>query len=140
MLRGTWAGPDTFWLPGGGQNPKETLAACAEREVFEETGVRVTAGPLVALREYIQDNHVGGHQMMPGVVHRVDAMFWCSIVKEPAVLGGTEPDTEQTGVEWVELGKLTSLRTVPSMLARIITDVLAADRTRVTVYLGDTYA
>ncbi|MCF3103065.1 NUDIX domain-containing protein [Streptomyces roseoverticillatus] len=46
LVRGTWPDPgsETYWLPGGGQQPGETLAACAEREVLEETGVRVTAG------------------------------------------------------------------------------------------------
>ncbi|MFQ6197106.1 NUDIX domain-containing protein [Streptomyces sp. NPDC000405] len=46
LARGTWPDPnsETYWLPGGGQQPGETLAACAEREVHEETGVRVKAG------------------------------------------------------------------------------------------------
>lgn len=30
-----------WWIPGGGVNPKETHQAAAEREVLEETGIRV---------------------------------------------------------------------------------------------------
>ncbi|GGY00926.1 NUDIX domain-containing protein [Streptomyces hiroshimensis] len=112
--RGDWPQPGTYWLPGGGQEPGETLAACAEREVLEETGVRVTAGPMLLLREYIPANH-SGDRVPPGSnSHRVDALFWCHIVEEPDVLGGTVPDDGQTGVEWVPLDKVGALRFIPA--------------------------
>ncbi|WP_374282800.1 NUDIX domain-containing protein [Streptomyces sp. UNOB3_S3] len=82
-MRGDWPRPGTWWLPGGGQQAGETLAACAEREVFEETGVRVKAEGLVVVREYIQGNHPEGHRMLSGAGHRVDAMFRCRILQEP---------------------------------------------------------
>lgn len=140
LVRGDWPRPGTWWLPGGGQQARETLAACAEREVFEETGVRVKAENLMALREYIQANHPDGHQMMPGFVHRVDAMFRCRILQEPAVLGGPLEDSVQLGVEWVPLDKLAELRTLPPCLPAVITDAVTADPGRGAVYLGDTYA
>ncbi len=140
MVRGDWPRPDTWWLPGGGQKAGETLAACAEREVFEETGVRVRAEDLAVVREYIQANHPGGHQMMSGTGHRVEAMFRCRILHEPSVLGGPAEDFEQVGVEWVALDKLPGLRTLPPCLPAVIADVLAAGRDRGAVYLGDRYA
>ncbi|MEV4442440.1 NUDIX domain-containing protein [Streptomyces sp. NPDC049577] len=140
MVHGDWPRPDTWWLPGGGQQAGETLAACAEREVFEETGVRVKAEALVVLREYIQANHPGGHRMMSGVGHRVDAMFRCRFLDEPAVLGGPAQDCVQLGVEWVALGKLPALRTLPPCLPAVITDAVTAGPDRGAVYLGDTYA
>ncbi|WP_436719259.1 NUDIX domain-containing protein [Streptomyces sp. URMC 127] len=76
FVRGDWPQPDTYWLPGGGQEPGATLLPCEEREVFEETGVRVAAGPLVQVRENISANHPDG--LVPAdSEHRVDAMFWC---------------------------------------------------------------
>ncbi|WP_424886764.1 NUDIX domain-containing protein [Streptomyces sp. XH2] len=139
-VRGDRPRPGTWWLPGGGQQAGETLAACAEREVFEETGVRVKAEGLVVVREYIQANHPDGHRMLSGAGHRVETMFRCRILQEPAVLGGPAQDSVQLGVEWVALDKLPALRTLPPCLPAIITNALAAGPDRGAVYLGDAYA
>jgi 8-oxo-dGTP pyrophosphatase MutT (NUDIX family) len=41
---------DGFWcLPGGLMEPKETLHACAEREVYEETGYRIAVHGYISL-------------------------------------------------------------------------------------------
>ncbi len=51
LVRLTYGWAAGRWLlPNGGQEPGESLAACAERELTEETGLRGTAGRLVALR------------------------------------------------------------------------------------------
>jgi phosphoribosylformimino-5-aminoimidazole carboxamide ribotide isomerase len=43
-----------WWcLPGGGLEPGETLSACAERELLEETGLKVKAGRIIYLGELI---------------------------------------------------------------------------------------
>lgn len=47
---GLWA------LPGGGMEFGETLAACAEREVFEETGCRVEVVDIVGV--YSDPKHI----------------------------------------------------------------------------------
>jgi ADP-ribose pyrophosphatase YjhB (NUDIX family) len=43
MVRHVHDGRDYWTLPGGGLEPDETPEQAAEREVLEETGVRVTA-------------------------------------------------------------------------------------------------
>ncbi|MPZ21164.1 MAG: NUDIX domain-containing protein [Luteitalea sp.] len=40
-------------LPGGGIEPHESLADCGEREVLEETGLRVRVTGLAFLREWV---------------------------------------------------------------------------------------
>ncbi|MFF4410165.1 NUDIX domain-containing protein [Streptomyces sp. NPDC001404] len=122
LARGTWPDPNTenYWLPGGGQQPGETLAACAEREVLEETGVRVTAGQLLVLREHIAGNHPESTIPPETGHHRVEAVFWCEILHEPDTLGGTHHDDDQTGIESID--KVASLSMIPPFLqpARIL--------------------
>jgi len=49
---GVTAGRKDFWkLPGGLVDPKESIRQAVEREVFEETGLRVSFVSLVAFRE-----------------------------------------------------------------------------------------
>ena len=40
-------------LPGGGLEPNESLCECGEREVYEETGLRVRVTSLAFLREWV---------------------------------------------------------------------------------------
>jgi 8-oxo-dGTP pyrophosphatase MutT (NUDIX family) len=47
-------GNGTVWrLPGGGLEPHESLAECAQREVLEETGIAVRVGRIALLREWV---------------------------------------------------------------------------------------
>ncbi|HYE34998.1 NUDIX hydrolase [Methylocaldum sp.] len=43
-------------IPGGRQEPGETLIQCCRREVLEETGIEIEPGPIVALVERIVSN------------------------------------------------------------------------------------
>ena len=47
---------DTWWIPPGGgiESQDNSILDCAIREVFEETGLQVTIGKLVYLREFIE--------------------------------------------------------------------------------------
>lgn len=53
---------DLWGFPGGHVDLGETLAACAERELVEETGVRATAGPLLTSIDVIRKDERGGTQ------------------------------------------------------------------------------
>lgn len=54
-----------YWLfPGGGQEPGEPMIATARRELEEETGVKITDGRFLGLRETM-DPDAGRHIVFP---------------------------------------------------------------------------
>lgn len=61
IQRGKPPGAGLWAIPGGRQRHGESVAAAAEREVFEETGVRIRAHELVYCFETRFD-HAGSHQ------------------------------------------------------------------------------
>jgi len=55
LVRGN--GDGSYWsLPGGRSNLGEDIKSCVVREVFEETGLRVTVGPFFAAAEFYDEN------------------------------------------------------------------------------------
>ncbi len=49
-------GKEDFWVPpGGGAEGDESLKGCAERECFEETGLRVRAHKIAYIEEFFDD-------------------------------------------------------------------------------------
>jgi ADP-ribose pyrophosphatase len=59
VLRGQPPSEDKWAIPGGSVNLGETLQTAAEREVFEETGVRVKAGDLIYMFDTIERDEAG---------------------------------------------------------------------------------
>ena len=46
-----------YALPGGAQEPNETLEQALKRECIEELGVEIIESKLLCIREYISRNH-----------------------------------------------------------------------------------
>jgi ADP-ribose pyrophosphatase YjhB (NUDIX family) len=101
-----------WWVPpGGGVNVGEALAECAEREAFEETGLRVTVGSMLYLREFI-DDAMGWHN--------IEVFFLAhSFDGEPTirhVIPG-DPDAEYIKeARWLTQGEMGRLTVFPEEL------------------------
>ena len=118
-------------LPGGGQNPGETLEEALRRECLEELGIEVLVGQLRFVREYIGRNHEFWQH--DGDSHQVDFMFECQIAKGQPSAIGSAPDPGQVDCAWLPITKITDFRLYPMAMRELL-----ADRTtEVTKYLGD---
>jgi len=117
-------GEEWYIMPGGGQESGEQLCEAVVREAAEELGVRVECRELLFVIEGVQGERF----------HRVDHVFHCEYIGdiEDAKL---HADTNQTGVEWLDVSVLNRLPLYPSRLRRQIMNFCEGKPYR--VYLGN---
>ena len=113
------AGP-FYILPGGGQNPGETLPVTLKRECLEEIGVEVTVRELLYVREYIGKNHDFRHRHAN--FHQLESVFRCTIADPAKVCLGCGQDHRQIDVAWIELGHLPNIRFFPKAIIPFFRD------------------
>ena len=119
-----------FVVPGGGQRNRETLEACLIREMKEEANADVTVGRLRWVREFISSSHPDSN--VDPSFHQVEVFFECTLARGTNVSLGETPDPGQTGLAWIAISELATIRFFPRMAARIIAGEIE-DR----LYLGN---
>ena len=125
-----------YLLPGGGQDPGETLTEAIRRECMEELGVPIQVGELLFVREYIADNHEFAH--VDSGFHSVDLMFRCTLTTEDPAFSATLADTYQIGVEWLPLVALDDYPLYPQALKPYLVALGAnPSALKTPIYLGD---
>ena len=112
-----------YIMPGGGQQAGELLPAAVEREVAEETGIKVKAGEAVFVIE--------GAEGEPD--HRVDIVFRCEYIGPCDA--EAQYDWNQIGTEWLPLDTLNRAPLYPSKLRRAIMNLTQGKGN--PVYLGN---
>ena len=117
-------GEEWYIMPGGGQDSGETLAEAACREVAEELGIRAECRELLFVIE-----GVSGERF-----HRVDHVFLMEYMGE-IENAQLHADTNQTGIEWLDISRLNTLPLYPSRLRRQIMNFCEGKPYR--VYLGN---
>ena len=120
-----------YLLPGGGQEPGESLRDCVRREVWEEIGAEVDVGELRFVRDYVGRNHHRAEQERD--VHQVDLIFECRLLGEP-VDRGELPDATQVGIEWLPLERIEEYLLIPRGLRP---HLRAWGKEPAPVYIGD---
>lgn len=113
-----------YIMPGGGQEVEETLPMAVCREVAEELGIEVVCRDLLFVVEGVNGKNF----------HRVDLVFYCEIINEiqDAILHN---DTNQVGVEWLDIATLNLQPLYPSRLRRQIMNFY--ENKPYQVYLGN---
>jgi 8-oxo-dGTP diphosphatase len=118
------AGEACYTIPGGGQNPYETMEEAVIRECLEETGYRVLVNDFIALyEEIILDKAFA--QMHPDYTHKIFHIFLCSLQSNVAI-NPTEQDEGQTGCEWVDADAAGSLNLYPLVLREHMSEMIHA--------------
>jgi len=120
-----------FDLPGGGQNQFETLEEALVREVLEETGYQIKAGPLVAVVEEICDNEELRRTYFD-YTHRLLHIFMAVLTDEPK-RAVKEPDWQQQSSVWIPAAEADALTFRPANLTGKITSLTAGAQVQ---YLG----
>jgi len=123
---------DWYTLPGGGQQPGETLINALQRECLEELGVGVQVGLLRHIREYVGVNHEFAEK--DGDAHQIEFMFECVLLADPFSAEPLLPDEQQVGIAWLPLADLRSYRLYPLELRPLFARGIDPDS---PIYLGD---
>lgn len=118
------ANEEWYIMPGGGQEPEETLQETVCREVSEELGINVKCKELLFVVEGVHGERF----------HRVDLIFRCEFINELPHIA-LQYDTNQVGVEWLDISTLILQQLYPSKLRRQIMNFCEGKPYK--VYLGN---
>ena len=116
LRKAGYADGERFALPGGGQDPGETLQQALLRECREEIGTQVRIHDLVHVADYFKARDTDP----PSTRHLVEFLFRCEVQDTYVPMNGEHPDKHQVEVVWVQLDVLPDMPLYPRSLAAFL--------------------
>ncbi|WP_300546746.1 NUDIX domain-containing protein [Roseovarius sp.] len=101
---------DLWCAPGGGAEAGTSLPENLQREVYEETGLRIRVGPPCLVNEF--------HEPKSGF-HQVEIFFRCTIVDGEICDSWQDPEAVVNRRRFVSAQEITGLRVKPDSLAHV---------------------
>lgn len=129
LLRKSGGGGERFTLPGGTQDPGETLEQALKRECAEELGTGVEILDLLHVADFFKARDTDP----PSTRHLVEFLFRCRVPEDYTPHNGYRPDKHQVEVIWAAVGDLGKIPLLPKSLAGHLARMGTKDR---SVYLG----
>lgn len=127
--------PDVFYtLPGGGQEPGESLPQTLARECREELQVSIVVHDLILARDYIAAHHEFAH-LHPDV-HQIELIFACSLSPGEEPRRALHGDDHQTGFAWLPVSELDDAPLFPRCMLPAVRAYCNGETIERT-YLGD---
>ncbi|MFQ5341898.1 MAG: NUDIX hydrolase [Anaerolineae bacterium] len=106
VQRGKDPGAGTWAFPGGRLELGETLAEAATREAYEETGLTIEPGEVIAVRDLIDRDEAGRIRFHYVLI---------DLLAQP--VGGTlRPGDDSVAVRWIGLEDMADLPMAPHMV------------------------
>jgi 8-oxo-dGTP diphosphatase len=96
---------ERFALPGGAQDPGETLVEALNRECLEEIGTRIVVHDLLHVADFFKSRETDP----PSTRHVVEFLFHCSVPATYLPHNGYRPDRQQIEVVWKRLDELQGI-------------------------------
>ncbi len=119
-------------LPGGGQEWGETMQETIIRECKEELNLQVKPLRLVMVRDYIAKNHNQPYDL--DCFHLAELMFECAVADFSTLTNGSEPDSSEQRIKWIDLNELENSDFYPKA---IIPYLKRLNNIKETIVLGD---
>ena len=124
---------ERYALPGGAQNPGETLAQALERECLEEIGSAIEILALMNVADHFKTRETDP----PSTRHMVEFLFRCTVPDDYLAHNGSKPDRNQIDVVWVNLANLAEMPLYPESLSHwLLEGVLRDTALYPGIYLG----
>jgi len=120
---------ERYALPGGAQDPGETLAQALQRECLEEIGSEVEILGLTNVADHFKTRETDP----PSTRHLVEFLFRCRVPDDYVAANGSNPDSSQVDVVWVNLSRLATTPLYPVSLSHSLPDSILRDT---AVYQG----
>lgn len=119
-----------YTLPGGTQEPGESLEQAVIREAYEEAAAKVSVSKLLNIYEHQRHSKT----QQGKITHKIEFAFLCHLEALYQPKMGHHPDPHQVAVEWKKIDQLAQLTLSPKRLSEIIARYMTLDA---NIYLGD---
>jgi 8-oxo-dGTP diphosphatase len=94
-----------YALPGGAQEPRETLDQALKRECLEELGIEITESDFMCVREYISNHHE--YSFIMKEVHAMEFIYNCKFnASADKELHSSHADVGQIGITWLPVSEV----------------------------------